>query len=108
MRQQFRVICNRMTTVAVAGAMFVGTAGAEILSSAAKAAPGSAPVTIVSPVPLPVTGSMAVSGAVSSTQSGTWNVGIIGALPPISAQSTVKVGSLCPPGHSLIKGSFSM
>ena len=36
----------------------------------------SAPVTIVSPFPLPVTGSTTVSGNVAATQSGSWNVGI--------------------------------
>jgi hypothetical protein len=40
---------------------------------------GSAPVTIVNPLPLPVTGS--VSGSVSATQSGTWNLGINGIVP---------------------------
>jgi hypothetical protein len=40
--------------------------------------PGSAPVNIVSPLPLPITGSTTVSGSVAATQSGTWNVGITG------------------------------
>jgi len=37
---------------------------------------GTAPVAIVSPLPLPVTG--AVTGTVEATQSGEWNVGIPG------------------------------
>ena len=41
-------------------------------------AQGTAPVTIVSPLPLPVTGSLSVGGTVAATQSGTWNVGISG------------------------------
>lgn len=40
--------------------------------------PGSAPVNIVSPLPLPVTGSTTVSGSVAATQSGAWSVGITG------------------------------
>jgi hypothetical protein len=35
-------------------------------------------VDIVSPLPLPVTGSSVVSGEVAATQSGPWNVGITG------------------------------
>jgi hypothetical protein len=44
----------------------------------AQGPPGGLAVNIVNPVPVPVTGSTTVSGAVAATQSGTWNVGITG------------------------------
>ncbi len=47
-------------------------------SNPTGAVQGSAPVSIVSPLPVPVSGSTTVSGSVAATQSGTWNVGING------------------------------
>src|SRR5215831_13589077 len=44
----------------------------------AQGPPSGVAVNIVNPVPLPVTGSTTVSGAVAATQSGAWNVGIAG------------------------------
>src|SRR5215831_18784092 len=44
----------------------------------AQGPPNGLAVNIVNPVPLPVTGSTTVSGAVAATQSGAWNVGISG------------------------------
>jgi hypothetical protein len=38
----------------------------------------SIPVTIASPLPLPITGQATVSGTVAATQSGTWNVNVTG------------------------------
>jgi hypothetical protein len=45
-------------------------------AAAQNPSPGSAPVSIVSPIPLPVTGSTTISGTVAATQSGTWNVNV--------------------------------
>ena len=75
---------NRLIAVATLGVLVV--IGSLMNSHSATAQPGtappkssgSAPVTIVSPIPLPITGSTTVSGAVAATQSGTWNVGITG------------------------------
>jgi hypothetical protein len=44
----------------------------------AEGPPTGLAVNIVNPVPLPVTGSTTVSGAVAATQSGAWSVGITG------------------------------
>jgi hypothetical protein len=46
--------------------------------AAAQGPPDGLAVKIVNPVPVPVTGSTTVSGAVAATQSGAWNVGILG------------------------------
>jgi hypothetical protein len=51
--------------------------------SAQNPNPGSAPVNIVGPLPLPVTGETSVTGTVAVTQSGTWNVGISGTPLPV-------------------------
>jgi len=50
---------------------------------------GAAPVTIASPLPVPVTGSVnaAVTGTVAAQQSGSWNVGITGT-PTVNANVT--------------------
>lgn len=65
-----------------ASALLIGLAGAGVLISGshnvAKAGPGASPVSIASPLPLPVTGTATVSGTVGATQSGAWNVGITG------------------------------
>jgi hypothetical protein len=45
-------------------------------AAAQNPSPGSAPVSIVSPIPLPVTGSTTISGTVAATQSGRWNVNV--------------------------------
>src|ERR1051326_375447 len=47
--------------------------------------PGSAPVNIVGPFPLPVTGLTTVSGAVAATQSGAWKVGVNGTVTVVPA-----------------------
>lgn len=54
---------------------------------------GGAPVTIMSPLPLPVTGSVnaAVTGTVSAQQNGLWNVGLTGT-PTVSLASGSTVG----------------
>jgi len=65
-----------------ASALVIALAGAGVLISGshnvAKAGPGASPVSIASPLPLPITGTATVSGTVGATQSGTWNVGITG------------------------------
>lgn len=65
-----------------ASALVIALAAAGVLitggHNVAKAGPGAAPVSITSPLPLPITGTATVSGNVGATQSGTWNVGITG------------------------------
>src|SRR5215469_7202019 len=75
-----------------AAVMALAAAGVLISGShnVAKAGPGSAPVSIVSPLPLPITGSATVSGTVGATQSGTWNVGITGT-PSVNVTDIVAV-----------------
>jgi len=58
----------------LAGLAIAGTMMNPHPASAGNPVPGSSPVNIVSPVPLPTT----VSGPVAATQSGTWNVGVNG------------------------------
>src|SRR5215467_14648368 len=49
-------------------------------------------VNIVNPVPVPVTGSTTVSGAVAATQSGSWNVGLAsGATVGLASGASVRV-----------------
>ena len=60
--------------------------------------PGSAPVNIVSPLPLPITGSTSVSGTVAVTQSGTWDMGITGT-PNVRITGRT-------PYHFRVNGSF--
>ena len=90
-----------------AGTMLIALAGAGVLISGsqnvAKAGPGATQVSIMSPLPLPITGTATVSGTVGATQSGAWNVGIsgtptvnVGAMPAVSINGTptVNVGSI--------------
>jgi hypothetical protein len=70
---------NKLTAVAAIASLAV--IGSIINSRDLSAQPngnGSAPVTIVGPLPVPVSGAMTVSGAIAASQSGAWNVGIAG------------------------------
>jgi hypothetical protein len=70
---------NKLTAVAVMASLAV--IGSIMNSRDLSAQPngnGSAPVTIVGPLPVPVSGAMTVSGAIAAAQSGAWNVGIAG------------------------------
>jgi hypothetical protein len=78
------------------------------------------PVRIISPLPLPITGTSTVSGTVGATQSGNWNVGILGqpigvnvnnpltvflpthlgVLPSSIVKLTTKLGTTCMPLRS--------
>jgi hypothetical protein len=73
---------TRTTYVATAAALVVVAALVLTdLMPARAQAPQPPPlwsVKIVSPLPLPVTGSSVVSGEVAATQSGPWNVGVTG------------------------------
>jgi hypothetical protein len=66
---------ERLIAVAVVGVLAIT---GMFMNSRQTKAEGSAPVTIVGPLPLPVTGSTTLSGTVAATQSGLWNVGITG------------------------------
>jgi len=96
-------------------------------ASAQNPNPGSAPVNIVSSIPLQVTGSTTVSGTVAANQSGAWNVGITGT-PTVSATqsgawnvgiagtptfnlqtpSTPVPVSLTTPGKSLVQADLTL
>src|SRR5262252_6427925 len=80
---------------AAAAVMALAAAGVLISGShnVAQAGPGSAAVSITSPLPLPITGTATVSGTVGATQSGTWNVGITG-IPSVDVGTpTVNLGA---------------
>jgi hypothetical protein len=75
----------RNKLIACVAVLTLAAIGTMMNRQAARAAdPPGAPVNIMSPIPLPVTGTVAVtgsttvSGSVAATQSGTWNVGING------------------------------
>jgi hypothetical protein len=61
-----------MAVVLAVAAMAVLISGGH---NATKAASG-APVNIMSPLPLPITGTATVSGTVGATQSGAWNINV--------------------------------
>jgi hypothetical protein len=70
---------NKLTAVAaIASLTVIGSIMNSRDLSAQPNGNGSAPVTIVGPLPVPVSGAMTVSGAIAASQSGAWNVGIAG------------------------------
>ncbi len=71
------VVLGVLVLAAILSALISRPLGAQSGTSSSTST-GSAPVTIVSPLPVPVSGSTTVSGSVAATQSGTWNVGISG------------------------------
>src|SRR5262249_30075569 len=72
---RFRV--NRSVVVTIAALLAVAIMTLNNSRTARAQAPhGSAPVSIVSPLPLPVTGQTTVSGTVAATQSGNWKVAV--------------------------------
>jgi hypothetical protein len=76
------------TVVALAAAGILMSGGRE----AAKASPGAAPVSIVSPLPLPTTGTATVSGTVGATQSGPWSVSVANS-PAVTLAGTPTVNA---------------
>jgi len=103
-----------------AGVLVVALAVVGILMNGGhetvKASPGAAPVNIVSPLPLPITGTATVSGTVGAKQSGPWSVNAnvtfpasqgvtvnaagpltnVGRLPSKQVTLTSIVGAICP------------
>ena len=60
----------------------------------AKASAGPAPANIVSPLPLPTTGTATVSGTVGATQSGPWNVNANVTFPASQGVTVTAAGRL--------------
>ena len=75
---------NLRNQLIAGGAVLLLAAIGTMMNRQAMQAAGGPSVTIESPIPLPVTGTVAVtgsttvSGTVAATQSGTWNVGLTG------------------------------
>src|SRR6516164_126026 len=75
---------NLRNQLIAGGAVLLLAAIGTMMNRQAMQAAGGPSVTIESPIPLPVTGTVAVtgsttvSGTVAATQSGTWNVGVTG------------------------------
>ena len=75
---------NLRNKLMAGGAVMILAAIGTMMNRQAMQAAGGPSVTIESPIPLPVTGTVAVtgsttvSGTVAATQSGTWNVGLTG------------------------------
>lgn len=73
---------NKLIALTAVGVLAVigSTMNSSHATTQASASNGQpvAPVNIVSPIPLPVTGSATVTGTVAATQSGSWNFGITG------------------------------
>ncbi len=86
---------NRLRVSFLGAVLFLVMATTSVLMTSHRSAaqnPNAGPdVHIVSPLPLPVTGSTTVSGTVAATQSGPWNVGIPG---------TISIKNLDEPGRS--------
>jgi hypothetical protein len=84
---------------------------AAITSEAQNAKPGDtpagAPVNIVSPLPLPVTGSTTVSGTVAATQNGTWTVGIAGT-PTVNINSSSTTPLIVQPATKAQPAQFGL
>src|SRR5215475_6423132 len=65
-------------------------------------------VTIVSPIPLPITGSTTVSGTVASTQNGLWNIRNLDDRGRVAYQTTLVTTTAparlpaVPDGHRLV------
>lgn len=70
-----KYVATIVALVVVAGLMLTGLKPAR---AQGPQPPPEFAVKIVSPLPLPVTGSSVVSGQVAATQSGPWNVGLLG------------------------------
>jgi len=79
---------------AVAAVLAVAAAAVLISGgqNAAKAGPGATPVRIVSPLPLPTTGTATVSGTVGATQSGPWSVNVANS-PAVTLAGTPTVNT---------------
>jgi hypothetical protein len=90
---------NLRNKLIVSGAVLVLAAIGAVMNRQSAQAAGSAPVTIESPIPLPVTGTVAVTGnvattgTVAATQSGTWHVGVTGT-PNVSVTNTLTAPAL--------------
>jgi hypothetical protein len=83
---------KRLTLVGAALALlFVTGTLMNTRKVAAQGPPSGLAVNIVSPLPVPVTGSTTVSGTVAATQSGIWNMGITGQ-PSVNVANTPTVG----------------
>jgi hypothetical protein len=81
-------VTSRLLAAAIiAGLAVIGSMMNSTKVSAQQGPPNGLAVNIVSPMPVPVTGSTTVSGSVAATQSGPWNVGITGA-PTVSVSNT--------------------
>ena len=98
------VAIGRFRSHLIVATAFTVLAGIEtVMNSQHAAAQGGPHVTIDGPLSLPVTGATSVSGSVAATQSGAWNVGIIGT-PPVILQTpaTPIPVSVATPGKSLV------
>jgi hypothetical protein len=88
-----RTLSSKLIAVGTLGiVVMIGGAMSSRQADAQNPHPGSAPVSIVSPLPLPVTGQTTVSGVVQSAQSGNWTVGIAG--QPISVRNIDERGRI--------------
>ena len=85
---------NLRNKLIAGGAVMILAAIGTMMNRQAMQAAGGPSVTIESPIPLPVTGTVAVtgsttvSGTVAATQSGTWNVGLTGT-PNVNVTNTL-------------------
>jgi len=99
---------NQLIATAVLSVLAViGTIMNSHQAAAQQGPPTGLAVNIVNPLPVPVTGSTTVSGTVGATQSGNWNVGILGtpavtvanntAASPFSKELCLGITSYCHP-----------
>ena len=69
---------NLRNKLIAGGAVLLLAAIGTMMNRQAMQAAGGPSVTIESPIPLPVTGTVTATGTIAATQSGTWNVGVTG------------------------------
>ena len=84
---------NKAISILVVAVAVLAAIGGTMNTKRAMAqtgSPRSAPVHLVSPLPVPITGATSVSGTVAADQSGPWNVGITGT-PNINVANTPTV-----------------
>ena len=67
------ITASVLAALFAAGTLFTGSPAGQANAQSGQGQ-GSAPVTIVGPLPVPVTGTTTVAGSVAATQSGPWNV----------------------------------
>lgn len=88
--KKYLVSSGGLAVLFVAGSLWPGSPAGKAVAQPGQGH-GSAPVHIVGPLPVPVTGATTVSGTIGASQSGAWNVGITNTnLNPVPVQQAIE------------------